>query len=117
MSSPLKILYYQQIELLVFLANPCTVNNALTVQKHCVGLEDASPGPDRKLTCGFVPSSRETGPGQRGEPGHAPGVGPNPPGAQQSIEPSSELPAHHIRCDDWFRSRSMEPLTKCLYAN
>lgn len=77
----------QQIELLVFWADPCTVNNALTAQS--VGLEDASPGPDRKLTCGFVPSSRESDPGQRGEPGHAPGVGPNPPGAQQSIELSS----------------------------
>lgn len=51
-----------------------------------------SPVSDRKctwkLTCDFVSSSRETGPGQRREPGHAPGVGPNPSGAQQPIETS-----------------------------
>lgn len=34
--------------------------------------------------------SRESGPGQRGEPGHAPGSGPDASGAQQSIEVSPQ---------------------------
>lgn len=48
-----------------------------------------------KLTGDFVSSSREAGPSQRREPGHAPGVGPNPSGAQQSLEMSSELCEGH----------------------
>lgn len=38
------------------------------------------------LTADFVSYFRETGPSKRGESGHAPGVGPNPSGTQQSIE-------------------------------
>ncbi|KAF0031895.1 hypothetical protein F2P81_016450 [Scophthalmus maximus] len=34
--------------------------------------------------------TRESGPGQRGEPGHAPGSGPDASGAQQSIEVSPQ---------------------------
>lgn len=33
--------------------------------------------------------SRETSPGQRGEPEHAPSAGPDPSGAQQSIKMKS----------------------------
>lgn len=44
----------------------------------------------------FFYSSRETGPSQRREPGHAPGAGPNPSGAQQPIETSSELGEGHL---------------------
>lgn len=39
------------------------------------------------LTCPkFVSFCRQSGPGQGGEPGHAPGVGPNSSGAQQSLD-------------------------------
>lgn len=38
----------------------------------------------------FVSFSRESGQSQRGEPGHAPGPGRDPPGAQQPIEACAE---------------------------
>lgn len=53
------------------------------MHKDCVVLEGFWTW---MLTVDFVFSSRETGPSQRREFGHAPGVGPNPSGAQQSIE-------------------------------
>lgn len=68
---------------------------AYTVQNQRASGFYLPPFPDKKyiwmLTGDFVSSSRETGPSQRRESGHAPGVGPNPSGAQQSIETSSEL--------------------------